>query len=287
MPLYNAERYLEEALESLLNQTFEDFELIISDNASTDGTAEICHEFANRDKRIRYVRNPRNLGAARNYNRVFELATGRYFKWAAGDDVCAPEFLRKCIQVLDRYQDVVLCYAKTKLLDEQGRISRHYEDGLNLVSYSPSGRFLQLMYNIRQCNAIFGVMRSGVLKQTRLIGNFIDSDTCLLAELSLHGKFHEIPRYLFYRRHHPQASSANRADQDQLEFFDPGLKGKVAMTNWRHLRENLLALKRARIKYSQKILPAIYLLGTMFVQPGEYMREINQALRFLMRQHLS
>ena len=101
MPVFNGENYLAEALDSLLTQTFSDFELIISDNASTDKTEEICRAYAVRDQRIRYFRNQENLGASRNYNRVFELSSGEYFKWAAHDDLCAPEFLGRCVDVLD------------------------------------------------------------------------------------------------------------------------------------------------------------------------------------------
>src|SRR5215212_2547350 len=100
VPVYNGEKYLAEALESLLQQDYADFEIIISDNASTDGTEEICRNFAGRDKRIRYYRNETNIGASPNYNRTFELARGRYFKWCAHDDVCLPAFVRRAAEVL-------------------------------------------------------------------------------------------------------------------------------------------------------------------------------------------
>ena len=93
LPVYNGELFLENALDSILSQTYSDFELIISDNASDDKTEEICRSYAARDKRVRYSRNAHNLGAAPNYNRVYHLARGRYFKWASHDDVLAPEFL--------------------------------------------------------------------------------------------------------------------------------------------------------------------------------------------------
>ena len=93
LPVYNGENFLEFALDSILGQTFQDFELIISDNASTDATESICRRYAAKDSRIRYYRNPNNQGAAQNYNRVFALARGEYFKWAAHDDVCKPNYL--------------------------------------------------------------------------------------------------------------------------------------------------------------------------------------------------
>ena len=132
LPVYNGEKFLKETLDSILAQTFEDFELIISDNASTDRTEEICKEYAAKDRRIRYYRNKENLGAGWNNNRVFELCTGEYFKWNAHDDVCAPEFLERCIKVLVQDPTVVLCYPKVTVIDEQGKFVRNW-DGLNCL----------------------------------------------------------------------------------------------------------------------------------------------------------
>src|SRR3569833_191665 len=109
LPVYNGENIFRETLDSILDQTFEDFELIISDNASTDHTEAICQSYVDRDKRVRYLRNPENIGASGNYTRVFEAASGENFKWAAHDDVCATTFLAECVNVLDRDPAIVLC----------------------------------------------------------------------------------------------------------------------------------------------------------------------------------
>src|SRR3954470_23138397 len=101
LPVYNGARYLAEAIESVLAQTFTDFELVISDNASTDATAAIALQYAARDPRVRYSRNRENIGSARNFGRAFELATGEFFKWMASDDLISPEFLENCVAALD------------------------------------------------------------------------------------------------------------------------------------------------------------------------------------------
>ena len=124
LPVYNGEKFIREAIDSIFSQTFEDFELIISDNGSTDRTQQICQAYAAQDLRIRYYRNKKNIGAARNYNLVFELASGEYFKWAAHDDLCAPEYLERCVEILDRDPDVVLCYPKTSIIDEHGEFGK-------------------------------------------------------------------------------------------------------------------------------------------------------------------
>ncbi len=117
LPVYNGENFIKDALDSILAQTFEDFELIISDNASTDGTQQICRQYTSKDQRIRYIRNDGNIGASKNFNQVFELSSGEYFKWIAHDDLCAPEFLERCVEVLDQDPSIVLCFARPKAID--------------------------------------------------------------------------------------------------------------------------------------------------------------------------
>src|SRR5262249_36899823 len=141
MPVYHGEPFLKEALDSILAQTYSDFELIISDNASTDRTQEICTAYAAKDKRIQYSRNDKNLGAAKNYNRVFELSSGEYFKWAAHDDICAPDFLVRCITVLDQDPSVVLCYPREIGIDEQGKFLGNRPYKLDTSLTKPSERF--------------------------------------------------------------------------------------------------------------------------------------------------
>src|SRR5215467_16020251 len=124
--VYNGERYLEQTVESILNQTFTDFELIISDNASTDRTYEISQAYARRDPRIRYYRSEKNMGAGWNVRRVYELGTGKYFKQAAADDLLEPDFLRLCVEALENDPSRVLAYPKTKVVDENGKFIENY-----------------------------------------------------------------------------------------------------------------------------------------------------------------
>ena len=101
LPVYNGENYLAESLDALLGQTYEDFELIISDNASTDGTADICHSYAKQDSRIRYIRQRQNIGCAPNHNYLVDEARGELFKWASDDDLYARDMIRLCVEALD------------------------------------------------------------------------------------------------------------------------------------------------------------------------------------------
>jgi glycosyltransferase involved in cell wall biosynthesis len=209
VPVYNGENFVAGALESLINQTFTDLEIVISDNASTDGTSNICMEFAARDPRIRYHRSATNRGAGWNHNNVVNLSTGRYFKWASHDDLCDPTLISKCVEVLERDPSVVIAYAMTRIIDERGvHVENPYRRRLQDYSPSPSRRFRELMWYEHQCFPIYGLIRADVLKnKTPLLGCHIGGDNVLLARLALLGPFHEIPEFLFFNRDHGKRST--------------------------------------------------------------------------------
>lgn len=168
--------------------------------------------------------------------------------------MCGPEMLEQCVTILDSHPDVVLCYPKTSIIDEHGHVIRAYDDQWKLSSPEPTERFCSLLRKLRECNAVFGLIRSDVLARTPLIGNYISSDSCLLAELSLHGRFHELPERLFYRREHSEASSIDRSIDKQLEFFDPTLLNKIVLQQWRRLWERLRSVWRAPIPLQSRIM---------------------------------
>ena len=255
MPVYNGERYVETAIRSILNQTEPSFELIISDNASTDRTEEICSRLAEEDGRIRYTRNSRNIGAAGNYNRLFPLASGEYFRWANADDISGPELHEKCLAVLEDHADVVLAYGKTMLIDENGDETGGCEDNLDLRQARASERFIEFWNSVGLTNAIYGLMRSSALGRTPLMGDgsYPAADTNLMAALTLQGKFHEIPGVLFYRRMHPEASSWDRGDEKvQTEFWSAGSK-KFTLGYWRKHFADLRAVSAAPVDPSEKL----------------------------------
>ena len=120
LPVYNGEEFLEEAIVSILSQTYQDFELIISDNASTDLTEKICQKYAAQDARIVYSRNVENVGIMNNHNLTFRRARGEYFRFAGYDDVWAPTLLERLVTELDKRPEVVVCYPAFVLIDGQG-----------------------------------------------------------------------------------------------------------------------------------------------------------------------
>lgn len=223
LPVYNGDKYLKEVIESILHQTFQDFELIISDNCSTDKTRDICKWYADKDTRIRYYGHDVNRGAAWNYNYVFKRSRGRLFRWSACDDLFAPDNLRRCVQVMDLHPDVILCYPKTINIDENGKKLEAYQDNLDLSSPNRCERFDQYLFRPSyRVNVLFGLIRREVLSKTCLIGNYNSSDEVLLAELALLGKFYEIPEALFFRRYHKGMSLSANADAKKIAiWFDP------------------------------------------------------------------
>jgi len=254
LPVYNGERFLEATVESICGQTFDDFELIISDNASTDGTESICRKHAAADKRIRYYRNASNRGAAYNFNRVFELSTGEYFKWAAHDDVCAPTYLENCVAGLDWNPYAVLCFPKVRFIDESGVVVDNHGYKARGLSLEPHERFCDIVLTSHIITEIFGLIRAECLKQTPRIAGYAASDRVLLGELALHGRFMEIPEYLFFHREHAERSANVFVTlHSYLKWFDPTQGDKVVFPTWKLFGGHLLSISRAPLSVTERL----------------------------------
>jgi glycosyltransferase involved in cell wall biosynthesis len=265
MPVFNGEKYLKEALESILAQTYSDFELVISDNASNDRTEQICREYAAKDSRIRYYRNEKNIGAPKNFNRVFELSSGEYFKWAACDDVLAPEYLQKCVTVLDEDPSVVLCHSITGRIDKHGILVGIYNQGVlrRIGSGKPHERFGDLIGLFHFCCSVMGVIRAASFGKTPLQGSYIGSDRNLLAEIGLMGRIHEIPECLFFQRDHPDSYSSTRqwpytsttsADSLRKEMAWWSKDNWTYYPHWKNCVEYFRSVNRVPLKWSERLL---------------------------------
>lgn len=253
MPVYNGENFVADAIASMLAQSLKDFELIISDNGSSDGTERICKGYAACDSRVRYYRSPVNRGAAWNFNRVFELSLAPYFKWAAHDDVCAPEYLERCVDVLDRNQAAVLVYPKNRIIDEEGRLVGEYADGFDLRSPRASERLLQCLASTGRCNPMFGLVRAEALRKTQLVGSYVASDYILLAQLALIGEFYELPQYLFFNRDHPYRSGhALHSLREHAAWYDPTRRG-MPKRWWRLMIEYCRSIARAPLDARERM----------------------------------
>jgi glycosyltransferase involved in cell wall biosynthesis len=276
LPVYNGENYLAEAIDSILGQTFTNFELIISDNASTDRTEEICRTFADQDERIRYFRHDRNRGASPNYNFTVEKARGEYFKWAAHDDVLHPTFLEEAVKALDVNPDLSLVYSKTRTIDEHGEVLGtydQYEDRLRIDAPDAHTRFGDMICARHNCIAVFGLMRTDQLVRTNLHAAFQGADRTLLAEMALRGPMLRIPEYLFDRRDHPGAYTRKEKGLDRIAWWDADQAEKITLPTWRRLREYSQAINRVGLPRRER-LASYAKFARWLISPRWYYRPV-------------
>jgi glycosyltransferase involved in cell wall biosynthesis len=291
LPVFNAERYLEQAIDSILAQTYIDFELVISDNASTDRTPAICQTYAAKDPRVRYHCNSRNLGMAPNFNRAFQLSSGGYFKWAAYDDRIAPEFLSRCVEVLDRHPAVVLCYARAQLIDENGSFTAEYDPQPDTSSPKPQERFRNLILAPELAVQQMGLIRRTALEKTELHGSYPSSDEVLLAELALLGDFYEIPeRLLIYRLHSEQLTQGKtRTARERVVSFDTALEGKIVLHKWLYFFACLRAIRRPPLTRYQRTYCHLQMIRWLLDPPHframgkDVLLAANQYVRWILR----
>ncbi|HEY2037598.1 MAG TPA: glycosyltransferase family 2 protein [Steroidobacteraceae bacterium] len=254
VPVFNGEAFLEDAIRSVLAQTLGDLELILCDNASSDRTAEICRDYEARDARVRYFRNPRNLGAAANYNLAFSHARGRYFKWLAHDDRMLPSFLAKTHRILDERADVVLCTTVVSYIDSGGAHLGLYDTKLaGADSLSPSERFAWLVLHSHTCVDFFGLIRREALCGSLLHGSFHGADRALLAQLALRGRIIKLPAPLLAIREHPNRyTRAQQRSGDRAAWHDSATGGQASFPTWRLYGEYLKMVRREALTPTER-----------------------------------
>ena len=283
LPVYNGERYLAESFDALLAQTYADFELIISDNASTDGTAEICREYAARDPRIRYVRQPVNVGAGPNHNLLVPLARGTYFKWASHDDLYAPTLLELCVRELEEHPEAVLAHCREGFIDDAGELILEVDYRLDTANPDPAARLASLLVEPGG-DDFYGVMRTHVLRRVGEHDSYYGADRTFVAGLVLQGTFRQVPEVLYFRRDHPGRASRAGTRRDRAAALDPRRRNR-----WRHpmpvmLAEYVLgffgAIRKAPIGARDKVRCCRTLLGwlTHFLRPGRRVHSLEHQL---------
>lgn len=252
MAVFNGERCLPTTIPNILNQTFRDLELVITDNGSTDRTEQICAEFARNDPRVRYFRNPKNIGGMRNYNECFRRSRGAFFRWHAAADLCEPELIEQCHAALVENPDAVLAYPRTRLFKHDINDGTEYACNLNVMQDTPSERFLHVLNKFGLNNVQSGLIRADVMRRTNLIQNHIDGDTIYFMELSLYGKFIRLPEIMFYRRMDPEnASTLHDEDWIVRYYIDPDMRSPH-FQKWKGHRSRFSAVHRTPIPWSEK-----------------------------------
>ncbi len=269
LPVYNGENYLEQALASLQRQTFEDYEVLISDNASTDGTGEIAQRFAEEDSRFRYFRNERNLGANPNYNRTFALAQGEFFRWHAHDDICDPKYLERCHDVLASDPSVVLCHTRTAYIDRNGDplipMSRGFldpdgyierlttdEDAPPMLADPRAHVRLDAIVNrMSVFFDVFGLARVDNLRRTMLLPSYYGADKVFLADLAVQGRLVRLDEEGFSRRCHAAASTRSVSLKDLASWSDSS-GGKAQYYPMLMMKGYLAAVRNSDLDAAEK-----------------------------------
>lgn len=230
MPVYNGAKYIREALDSLLAQTFTDFELIISDNASTDESHEICGEYVGKDPRIKYVRQSENLGGVANFNYVLANSKGDYFTWLACDDSFDPSFLEKTVQYLDQFEDVVACACDFRVIDENGDLSRieRLERIYPLEDWRHSQEHFFMFPLTNVYFAFYGMFRrralenAGIKNKPTWCGLASGNETPFLCRVVALGKIVALPEILRAYRNHSRS------------MYNTEQKKKALALRWTH-----------------------------------------------------
>jgi glycosyltransferase involved in cell wall biosynthesis len=267
IPVYNGDRYLAQTLDALLAQDLEDFELIISDNASTDATVQIARDYAAKDGRIRYHRNQRNLGLARNFNRAFELARGKYFKWTAHDDWHPKQTLRACTDALESDPSAVLCATAVAIMDEDGHIFDRWHPTVDLCSPPPHVRFHRLIWSMDETHPLFAVIRTDALRQTSLIRSYLGSDRVMLAQLALLGRIRQLPEVMHHYRQprlRPGGSRPAAQGPRPSVILDPSNRDRLPLRTWRLCAEHLRLVAHTPMEPQHKL----WLLGDVLARFG-------------------
>ena len=201
LPVYNGARFLRVALDALLAQDYSDFEIIISDNASTDDTEAICREYALADPHIRYYRVNENKGPAWNFARVYQLARGEYFMWAAHDDIRHPQYLSRCVPALKQNPRAIFCCTGVKFIDIDGLDVTDIFAAVTLrpVGATPLERLRALARSTYWVD-FYSLFPTRLLARMRLWEEVWGGDVLFVAALCLRGEVVEVPEQLFSYR---------------------------------------------------------------------------------------
>ena len=278
IPLYNEAKFLRPALEALISQDFTNVEFIISDNASTDDTAEICADFAQRDPRIRYFRNAQGIGAIANFNRVFELARGEYFMWASGHDLWSPGYVSAALQILDADPSVVLCSPRKAKIDAEGNVIRVIPNRIDTRSMEndPVGRLNLFLWAGPHAYTIYGVLRSSALRTTGLFRPVYGPDLVLMAELSLAGCMAQMFDEFHYARYNRDAveTYTDSIERYRRGFFAEADRPRRWFPFWRFAGQLIRLPFRRDLSVTQKFGTIGTVLVSLTRQRKMLMREL-------------
>lgn len=275
VPTYNSEKTIGFTLESLLAQNYGNYELIISDNASTDATIEVVEKYKNRDSRIQYVQQPINIGANLNYSYVARTAKGEYFKWSSSSDWCAPEFLERCLNAFMACEDTVLVAPRTKLFCDSLENCEDYAFDIEIHGETPSIRLKQLYSSLSLNNAMNGLIRTNALRQTCLIEPYRGADMVLMGHLALLGKFRLLDDRLFYRRMEEATSTTLQNTEAVWRHHYPKRSIRILLQGSKRQLGRLRSVFSTSMSTVERLRALAYMLRIMYWERKSLMEDLQ------------
>jgi glycosyltransferase involved in cell wall biosynthesis len=281
LPVYNGEQWLKQTIDSVLSQTWCDLELVISDNASTDRTEELCRTYANTDPRVRYHRNAENIGLSRNFNKVFELSRGGYFKWTSCSDIIDPTFIEKCVETFEKRPDLDLIYPSTRLFETDPNVGVDHSDSFDLDVDSPYERFIRYVNGVALNNIMHGLFRTKILRMTRGYKKFVGADYNLLAEFVLYGRVAHLPEVLHFRRMTPETFTGYLNHQQGIELYEPKNRGQIAYHEIQRAFDYFVIAARAPVNVIQRLKLMIFAIRSAYWNRKNIVAEFAAGMRQL------
>jgi len=281
MPAYNSERTIASAIDSLLAQSFKDFELIVSDNASSDSTLEIVQRFAAADPRIQLVRQAQNIGANANYTYVARCARGKYFKWASSSDWYDSTFLERCIEFLELNNDAVLAYPRTRVFQNIPSKYLEYDSDIDVCEENPEDRLMHVIRKIRLNNVMNGLIRTEYLRKTRYIERYPSADVVLVGNLALLGKLKLLPEPLYYRRMESETSTSLMSPEAIERHHYPNPTIRSLFPSWKLYIGWMRISLSATINMKQRKRVMVIVTRMAYWNWKDLINDIRMALRFV------
>jgi len=281
LPVYNGQKYLGAAIESHLSQSFGDFDLVISDNGSTDATPEICGNYARKDKRIKYLRSPENRGILWNHRRVFEAieSPNQYFRWAGADDIMEPGLLQAMVEVLNARPEVEAVVPDTKNIDDHGEIIGSMSRTLDLQSSDVFERAHAVLVANYQHVIAYGLLRASTLRLMRTRPDYIGWDPVFVWELALRGQMVQSAGPALLRRFHTGSISRVKTGKEMRKWVEPNSKAGMNFPHWTWAYERARALIASPLSTRDRLRIGLFLTRATLWQRGALVRDVIQAAR--------
>lgn len=275
LPVYNNSKHLSKTLDSLINQTYSNIFIYLSDDCSNDGTDAICELYAEKDKRIQYSRNEINVGPYENHKKVLSLSTTDYFMFSRGHEILSLNLIEECVRVMEEDRSLAFAFARTVWIDEKDNIIPNKPIGyIDTRGFDVVTRCALGLWNNPNC--FYGLARSEAIKSIRIFVQSMGSDQIMLFEMALIGAFAHVPSTTRYRRYiYSEETFRKRVEKYKTITFK---KLNIIERIWPYARtpfELILSLKKSNISIKNKIL---ILFVILFNSPLRYLVSVGKQL---------